>query len=194
MQPSQGYRFNSDSVLLARFLPEELPGRAADLGAGCGVVGLEALAQGHLRGLKTLYLVEAATLFRESLLSNIENFSLPHGPKILPLMADWRFLSAESLGGPLDYLAVNPPYFQVGSSGQPKPGRNQGRHETMGDLGDLLKAARKLLAPGGGLAISWPRARLGRLVSLAGKVGFVPARFHFPPRKGSGLILAEFRS
>jgi tRNA1Val (adenine37-N6)-methyltransferase len=193
-QPEGGYHFSRDSILLAEFTPAEMPGRAADLGAGCGVVGLEALAQGRLKNLSTLYLVEARAIFWEPLLENARLSSRPWGPNIKPIMADWRHLSPESLGGPLDYLMVNPPYFPVGSSGQPKLERHLARHETLGDLDDLFLASLRLLANKGGLAISWPRSRLADLIKAASKAGFSPIRYQLPPWPGNSLILAEFTS
>jgi tRNA1Val (adenine37-N6)-methyltransferase len=193
-QPEGGYRFSRDSVLLALFAPEELPGRAADLGAGCGVVGLEALARGRLKGLKALYLIEAAEVFREALMENAGKAASPSGPAITPLMADWRRLGPDDLGGPLDHLLVNPPYFPVGSSGPARPDRHRARHETHGDLGDLFGTARRLLRPGGGLSLSWPRARLAVLVETAAASGWAPVRLKLPPRPGNGLVLAELKA
>ncbi|MDR2368152.1 MAG: hypothetical protein LBF58_08610 [Deltaproteobacteria bacterium] len=191
LQPEGGYRFSQDSVLLARFAPRRLAGRAADLGAGCGVVGLEALAQGRLGGLGVLYLIEAGEDFRESLAENARRRGGAGGPEIRPLMADWRFLGPGDLGGPLDYCLANPPFHPAGSSGRPRPGRHEGRHETRGDLGEFLGAAGRLLKPGGGLAMCWPRARLADLTARAAERGFAAVRIELPPRAGSGLVLVE---
>jgi tRNA1Val (adenine37-N6)-methyltransferase len=218
LQPEDGYRFSRDSILLARFTPKEQFGRAADLGAGCGVVGLEALAQGHLVGLSTLYLVEANDIFSTSLEENIRrakkaqmeenDLSAQNGtektvqtgsqrkyaPELIALMADWRYLDQPDLGGPLDYLVVNPPYFPVGASGKVKEARHQARHETLGHLGDLFQAAKRLLAPGARLSLTWPRSRLTDLTKISVKYDFTALRFEFPPRPGLDLILAEFKS
>jgi tRNA1Val (adenine37-N6)-methyltransferase len=195
-QPEGGYRFSQDSVLLARFVPPLLEGRAADLGAGCGVVGLEALAQGRLGGLGTLFLIEAGRDFRDSLRENAARAlaSRPDGPEIVAIEADWRFLGPSALDGPLDFLVVNPPYHKGGSSGQARAGRLQARHETMGGLGDLFGAAGRLLRPLSPMALSFPRERLRDLVGAAAAAGFAASRFHMPPRRGLGLVLAEFRS
>jgi tRNA1(Val) A37 N6-methylase TrmN6 len=72
LQPERGYRFSQDSILLARWCPVRQTGRAADLGAGCGVVSLEALAFGRLEGLEELWLVEADQQFKKTLVANVE--------------------------------------------------------------------------------------------------------------------------
>src|SRR5271170_6536355 len=40
IQPSHGYRFSIDAVLLARFVRASTRDRVLDLGAGCGVVSI----------------------------------------------------------------------------------------------------------------------------------------------------------
>jgi tRNA1Val (adenine37-N6)-methyltransferase len=191
-QPEKGYRFSQDSVLLARYAPQRARGRVADLGAGCGVVGLEALAQGRLRGLDELILIEAGESFRSSLEDNAQRFRKPQGPTITVLMADWRDLDPDDLGGPLDYALANPPYFPTGSSGTPRTERHRARHETLGDLGEFLDAAKRLLKPSGRLAVCWPRARLDCLIAGADDNALIPIKFWLPPRVGCDLVLAEF--
>ncbi|MDR0355755.1 MAG: hypothetical protein LBJ64_08495 [Deltaproteobacteria bacterium] len=193
-QPSKGYRFTEDSVSLAGFAPQNLKGRAADLGAGCGVVGLEALAQGRLVGLEVLFLVEVQRSFEEHLLANIRTSLAknPNGPALQPVWADWRELTPADFGGVLDHVMVNPPYFPAGASGRSNGARSLCRHEIRGGLDSLLAAAKRLLRPRATLTLSWPRSRLNDLVETAEASGFVPSRFCCPPRLGSRLILAEY--
>jgi tRNA1(Val) A37 N6-methylase TrmN6 len=141
-----------------------------------------------------MYLVEAEEIYRESLGENVRVFGQGHQGRIKIVMADWRHLGPRELGGPLDYAIVNPPYFPLGSSGPIKAGRQRGRHETRGDLGDLFKAAQRLLKAGRPLALCWPRARLGALIGAAAENGFALVKLRLPPRPGSALVLAEFRS
>jgi tRNA1(Val) A37 N6-methylase TrmN6 len=193
LQPAGRRRFSEDSVLLARFLPAEIEGRAADLGAGCGVVGLEALAAGRLRGLSEMRFVEIDPAFRKSLLGNLERTQAerPDGPLLFAHEIDWRRLEPSFLGGQLELIVVNPPYFPPGSSGPTRPDRASLRHETAGDLADLTMAAARLLTPDGGLCLSWPRRRLGALWAAAEAASLAPKRLTLPPRAGAALVLAE---
>jgi tRNA1Val (adenine37-N6)-methyltransferase len=193
-QPEGGYRFSADSLALAHFAPLELAGRVADLGAGCGIVGLEAILAGRFGGFFELYLIEAEEIYGEAHRENVRLFGQEKADRIKIVLGDWRHLSAEALGGTFDYLIVNPPYYPLASSGQIKAGRGQGRHQTRGDLRDLFKAAKRLLKESGRLGLSWPRARLSDLVKAGESQEFTMLRLSWPPRPGLTLVLAEFRS
>ncbi|MDR1298166.1 MAG: hypothetical protein LBO05_12540 [Deltaproteobacteria bacterium] len=234
-QPPDGYRFSRDSILLARFArPVLARGRAADLGAGCGAVGLEALAAGRLRGLETLFMVEADRVFEECLAANVADAAraaysanmpdstasgppsapngvasggadgseppagaaeiLAGGPDVVVVWADWRELTPADFGGPLDYALCNPPFFPEGASGGEGTPRYRARHETRGGVGDLLAAAKVVLAGDGLLALCWPRPRLGGLLEGARRLGFAAERLETVPRRGADLVLLEFRA
>jgi tRNA1Val (adenine37-N6)-methyltransferase len=193
LQPPSGYRFSEDSVLLARFLPAACGGRAADLGAGCGVVGLEALASGRLRGLDSMFLVERDRSFQGFLDANAQRraASGPSGPRVEVIWADWREVGPGDFGGRLSVIVSNPPYVPAGAGRQPAPGRNQARREGPGGLEGLLDAAARLLEPGGRLFLSWPRRRLAELTRAAGLRSFFPAAIQTPARERAPLVLAE---
>jgi tRNA1Val (adenine37-N6)-methyltransferase len=195
-QPPRGYRFSEDSVLLAGFAPGSLRGPDADLGAGCGVVGLEALAKGRLKGSTALFLVERDEGFLPYLQGNaaLALASLPSPPRIIPLIRDWRELGLGDLGGPLAAILANPPYLPRGRGRFAKGDGAFAKGELFGGLGSLLAASRGLLAPGGTLTLSLPARRLGELASLARPEGLAlgPLRFH--GRGGSQLLLARLSS
>ncbi|MDR3154453.1 MAG: hypothetical protein LBW85_09355 [Deltaproteobacteria bacterium] len=121
LQPARGYRFTRDSILLARYLPERSEGIVADLGAGCGVVVLEALAQGRLAGVGRIVLVEKDPRFLSFLEANVERARdiVPGLPPVFTLIADWKDLSPADLGGPATLAASNPPYFAPGTGRPP---------------------------------------------------------------------------
>jgi tRNA1Val (adenine37-N6)-methyltransferase len=195
-QPEHGYRFSRDSILLAGFLPETCEGSFADLGAGCGVVALEALAKGRLKGARELHFVEATGQFEPYLRSNAQRASeLLSGstgppPKMSFHMKDWRELWPSSLGGCLDQAASNPPYFSPESSKVPEGPFAPARHELLGGLSGLVGAAFRLLKPGGIFSLSLPRERAGDLLEASGGK-FLPSLWHFPKRSGSRLLLAR---
>jgi tRNA1Val (adenine37-N6)-methyltransferase len=194
IQPEEGYRFSVDSILLASFAPFSLPGgKAADFGAGCGVVALEALVQGRLAGVKSLVFVEVMEYFRPSLEKNLKRAKklLPNPPEFKIFWKDWRNISLEDLGGPLDYLTVNPPYRKPDSGKEPKGTLKVARTEIMGGIIDLLQKGKSLLNPGGILTLSWPRARLPELLRTAEGLGLTLSYLEFPPRSKSKLVLAK---
>jgi tRNA1Val (adenine37-N6)-methyltransferase len=169
LQPVGGYRFTQDSLWLADFTPLKMSGQAADLGAGCGVVGLEALTLGRLTGLKRLFFVETDELFRSCLDQNLQRHRRQHplGPKLSEIWADWRTLKPQHFSGPLDFIMVNPPYFPRGASGPTRESRNTARHETLGDLAALLRASSSLMRPNCRMVLSWPKQRLSALLEAA---------------------------
>jgi tRNA1Val (adenine37-N6)-methyltransferase len=192
-QPEEGYRFSRDSVVLSGLLPERAPGLAADLGAGCGVVSLEALASGRLKGLEGLYLVEREEYFLSSLAANVRRAGrlVSDPPETRILFKDWRDLGPGDFPGPLDLLCANPPYTPLGRGRMsPKP-RNSARMELHGDLSSLLECAGRILKNGGLFCLSLPRIRLAELLRIGGRLSFLPEFFHFPAVKNSRLALVR---
>ncbi|MDR2340285.1 MAG: hypothetical protein LBF40_09185 [Deltaproteobacteria bacterium] len=190
-QPAKGYRFSRDSVLLAGFCPSDADGPVADLGAGCGVVGLEALAKGRLKGATALFLVErdqalVPYLERNALLAARR---LPGVPRIIPMLADWGKLSRKDFGGSLSHVCCNPPYVPQGKGRPAKGPSDAARRELHGGLSSLLTAAASLLAPGGTLSLSLPSARMAELAALALDGGWDMDLVSYPERLGSPLAL-----
>ncbi|MDR1040709.1 MAG: RsmD family RNA methyltransferase [Deltaproteobacteria bacterium] len=165
IQPARGYRFTGDSVKLALFCPYEINGTAADLGAGCGVVLLEALAQGRLLGATRVVLVERDPAFLPHLEANIARAEalVPRLPPIQAIIADWRELEPHDLGGPVAFAASNPPYYKPGTGRLPFP-----RAPRSGPQ-DANASSRDKATPGAG----------------------APGRFKEPPRGRSGTFLAS---
>jgi len=97
------------SALLATHLPETLPARMADLGAGWGYLSAAVLAR---KGVETLHLVEAEAGALEMARSNISD------PRAQFHWADaCEFTLPEALGG----VVMNPP-FHTGRAAQPALG------------------------------------------------------------------------
>lgn len=106
--------FSSDSVdpgsaLLAQTLPETLPARLADFGAGWGYLAAACLAR---KGVTELHLVEAEYAALEMARANISDSRARF---------HWSDVCTFALGGPLDGVIMNPP-FHTGRKAQPKLG------------------------------------------------------------------------
>ena len=159
-QPEKGYRYNIDSLLLARFVRIRPQDTLCDLGAGVGVLGLVALAQG---GGKKLISVEV----QEELASYIPENSrlLQLEARVETVVGDWKKVKKHLQGRSCDVVLSNPPYRKAGSGKSP-PERSKAiaKHELKGAMPDLIAAARYLLKPNGRLYLMYPPSRLEELV------------------------------
>ena len=113
------------TAMLARALPERLPSRMADFGAGIGLLSLAALAR---EGVQSIDLIEAESLALDCARLNVTD-------------ARARFLWEDATAGargPFDGIVMNPP-FHAGRAAEPRLGRA------------FLEAAARALAPQGQL-------------------------------------------
>ena len=97
------------SALLAQHLPETLPARMADLGAGWGYLSAACLARS---GVEALHLVEAEASALELARQNITD------PRA---QFHWQDACNFALPGPVDGVVMNPP-FHIGRKPQPELG------------------------------------------------------------------------
>ncbi len=152
-QPKKGHRAGSDAVLLAATLPELGRGPLLDMGAGVGTVGLvAAMAQPDLQATLLECDPELAALgLRNAAANGLES-------RVRVVAAD--------LGAPAAVLgqaglatasfacvAMNPPFYAAGEA-RPSPVANRrAAHVVETPLSVWLKTARRLLMPGGRLAL-----------------------------------------
>lgn len=159
-QPKRGYRFSVDAPLLAGFATVRPDDLAADLGAGCGVVGI-LLAQFYpFRRLVAVEVQEElAGLARRNVDRNgfCERIEVRH--------QDVNAFAAAETPGRYDLLVCNPPFQPVGAT-RPSTHRQRAvaRQEILLQPDDLFAAARRLLCPGGRMAMihrpwRWPELR-----------------------------------
>lgn len=152
-QPRKGHRAGSDAILLAAALPDLGAGSLADLGAGVGTVGLAAaLVQPAL---------EVALLERDPDLA-----ALAAGNAVANGLAGRVRVVAADVGAPAAMLsekgmrpgsfaavAINPPFYPAGETRKSPIPNRAAAHVAEGGFDIWLKAARRLLSPGGMLAI-----------------------------------------
>tara|TARA_R110002072_G_scaffold1989_2_gene16323 strand:- start:47187 stop:47765 length:579 start_codon:yes stop_codon:yes gene_type:complete len=108
-QPSF-YRFNEDSILLAKFTAQRITSfqKGLELGAGSGVVSIELL--NILKMNLPITLLEMNSKFEDYLKSNIKE--LPYNEKIKYLITNWNDFNDRNF----DLILSNPPYFLVENS------------------------------------------------------------------------------
>jgi tRNA1Val (adenine37-N6)-methyltransferase len=164
LQRREGYRFNLDAVLLAHFAATEgaPQGRVLELGAGSGVVSFLLARQFHRGPVDALELQPAvyARLVRNVALNGLEG-------QVHPLLGDLR--EARTLLPPGGHVLVvsNPPFRRAGAGmPSPDPERALSKEERACDAASVVAAARHALAPGGGVSLVYPAARLTEVLGL----------------------------
>lgn len=148
-QPRRGHRAGSDAILLAAALPRAFPGALADFGAGVGTVGLAAAI---LRPELAVTLVERDADLAALAAQNVALNGLDGRVRVVA--ADVTALAASGVA-PASFgcVAMNPPFFSPDEA-RPSPVANRrAAHVADQPLGLWLKAARRLLAPGGHVAL-----------------------------------------
>ncbi|BCB20797.1 methyltransferase [Bosea sp. ANAM02] len=153
LQPRKGHRAGSDAILLAAALPALGQGALLDIGAGVGTVGLTvALIQPELRVTLLERDPELAALA-------VRNAGLNGMADRVTALAGDVTARASVLSGlglaaaSFDAVAMNPPFYPPGGSrASPVPNR-KAAHVAEGALAPWLRTARRLLRPGGHLAL-----------------------------------------
>jgi len=153
LQPRKGHRAGSDAILLAAVLPELGQGALLDIGAGVGTVGLvAALMQPELRVTLLERDPDLAVLAgRNAGLNDLAGRVTAVAGDVTVRAAT---LSEQGLApASFDAVAMNPPFYPPGGSrASPIPNR-KAAHVAAGALAPWLRTARRLLRPGGHLAL-----------------------------------------
>jgi tRNA1Val (adenine37-N6)-methyltransferase len=172
-QPARGYRFAVDSLLLADFAAAgPTTGPLVDLGAGCGVVGL-ALARRCPE--ITVTLVELQPRLAELAARNVAENGL--ADRVAVLQADLAHLRGRLPGAQTRSVVSNPPFQPQGvGSEAPDPERRIALSETACTLEGVVRAARRLLAPGGSVHLVYPSERAGEVLATLARAGLPPTR------------------
>lgn len=178
LQPQRGHRAGHDALLLAASAPEA--GRAVDLGAGVGAAGLAYAAR-----------VPAAALTMVEIDPALADLAARNAARQMPDLADRvRVVCADvaRLGRPsgpdmpaagaADLVLMNPPFNDPARHrASPHAGRALAHAIADADVDVWLRAAERLLAPGGRLAlIHRPEAIEALLAGLKGRYGAITIR------------------
>lgn len=190
LQPSGGYRFSLDAVLLAHQARPRPGDKVLDLGTGCGIVPLILC---HRHPDVTVWGVEIQAPLAELALRNATENRL-HG-RITILNRDLRRLDAAELPGPFDLVVANPP-FRREDSGRVNPNaqRAVARHEIAATLEDVLGAARRLLRTAGRLVTVYTAERAVDMLAGMRAAGIEPKclrAVHSTAPAPAKLILTE---
>jgi tRNA1Val (adenine37-N6)-methyltransferase len=139
------YRFNQDSIKLVNRVKDSIAASSAilDIGAGCGVIGLELARVFHP---SRLFLLEMQSEYKEYLIDNVARFC-PKGTTAEIVISSFQdFCYPEQF----DLIVCNPPYYLPGS-GKPSPDVRRARARLFleGDWSSLLQFIQRSLLPQG---------------------------------------------
>lgn len=185
-----GFRLGTDSVLLSQFVALPRRARVADLGSGCGTLGLLLCARDAQCTVTGIELDEAAHALA---LQNIENNVL--SARMTALHGDLRELPSLLPAGGFDCVLSNPPYFPP-RCGKLSEKAASARSELTLPLQALCRAAAWLLQTGGRFAVVHRPERLCDLFCTMRECGLEPKRLQFVRHRANGrpiLVLIEAR-
>lgn len=192
VQPSDGYRFAIDSILLARFASPQQRARVLELGAGCGVVSVMLAALHHLREI-------VAVELQPRLAAIIAHNSTANGvPGLRAICADLREATIPGLTpASFDYVVANPPYRAAWRGREsPDPDRRIARGGGGAMLSEFIAAAAHYANRGGKVAIVFTASRTAELFAEMRQRSLEPKRIRFVhsrPGAPAKIILLEAR-
>lgn len=189
-QPANGYRFNTDSVMLAGHMREKsLVGRVLDAGAGVGLLGL-ALALQHQGVLVDS--VEIQPELAELCRRNAERNDL--GDRVVCHCADVReYMRSTALK--YDTIVVNPPYYAKGRGRLgPIKSKNVARHQLHGTIAEWMQALSTGMYSDSLLVTIYPARFLPTMLRAMFDAGFALHRqraIHATPDKPASTVILE---
>ncbi|MBO4562876.1 MAG: methyltransferase [Clostridia bacterium] len=172
IQNERGFRFGTDSVLLAGFVTGGPHDKMIDLGAGTGVISI--LVEGRIGAKLTALEIqpEQCDMARRSIAMN--------GQQITVVEGDMR-IAHETLGsGAFDAAVCNPPYFPASGGRISKKGEagyeGAATHELFCTVAEVAAAAGRLLKYGGKLFMCCPVSRLAEVIAALTSERLEPKR------------------
>ncbi|MBO4356191.1 MAG: methyltransferase [Clostridia bacterium] len=173
IQKSGGLTFGTDAFLLYAYIPlEKKYKKAADLGAGTGVISFLALKKDKVGFCYDIEIQEdyCDLINRNAVENRLED-------RLLVINKDVRDVSASDTSGVCDCVFSNPPYMRSGSGFHNASGeKNIARREIHGDITDFCRAAAKLLKFGGSFFVVYRPDRLSELFFAMTSNGIEPKR------------------
>jgi len=184
IQPTEGYRFSIDAVLLSQFATVCSGDMAIDLGTGCGVIPLILLLTkpvGHVFGLD----IQKALVNQAARNARLNGFE----KRMHIVRGDFRHLPF--IPGSANLVICNPPYRKINSGRiNPDPQKAIARHEILASLDDLLRAASALLTKKGRFALVYPAVRLPEVLVQMQHYNLEPkrVRIHYPDLESNAKL------
>lgn len=184
-QPKDGYRYNSDTIMLYNFITK-LNGEVLDVGCGCGILGL--LLKRDFEKI-SLTMIDILKKNVEISIKNSNNNLLEAN------IINGNFCDmTESLK--FDFIVSNPPFYHDGALKSENIHINFSRYSSNLSLENFLDKSYKLLKPKGTIFFCYDAKRIYEISFLLYKLKFTLNRMQFVhPKvtKKSKLVLIEAR-
>ena len=159
IQKKDGLTFGTDAFLLASFVKPRKSGRAAELGAGTGIISLLLASKEKFARISAFEIQEE---FAELAERNANINGLDRCVEVV--CRDVRELRSAEYGE-FDAVFTNPPYMKTDSGKRNDSDRKYiARHEVCGDISDFCAAAYRLLKHGGKFYVVYRPDRLCDLI------------------------------
>jgi tRNA1Val (adenine37-N6)-methyltransferase len=170
-QPTEGYRFSVDSLILAYFVNLKRLSRAIDIGAGTGIIGI-LLAKKYPDSEITMVEIQQdlVALARENIsLNNLEK-------SVKVYCIDAKEFKEKGF----DLVVTNPP-FRIPGTGKISPSEEKAlaRHELSLSVEDIAKIAQIILRHKGRLCMIHLPERLIDIIKILNKYNFETKRLRF---------------
>ncbi len=172
IQNEKLFCFGMDAVLLSGFASVKEGGRALDLGTGTGIIPILMAAKtkgDHFTGLE-ISSVSSDMARRSVMLNSLEN-------KIDIIQGDIKEAGELFAPASFDTVTSNPPYM-IGKHGLVNPDieKAAARHEILCTLDDVVRAAAKLVCPGGHFYMVHRPFRLAEIIGTLLQYKLEPKR------------------
>lgn len=184
----ESFPLSTDSMLLASFVRLRKGERVADLGSGCGTLGLILCSRWADCSAEGIELQEAPHL---RALENIIRNGLSH--RLSSRLGDVRQICSLYAPGSFTSVVSNPPYFPAGS-GKLSRKQSLARSEESLCLTELCRAAAWLLPTGGRFFLVHRPERLCDVLCALREAGLEPKRLQWVRHRADApccLFLAE---
>ena len=172
IQSDEGFRFGTDSVLLAGFVKAAPHEKAVDLGSGTGVIAMLVAVRTGAEFTAVEIQPEQCDMARRSMELN--------GLDIPVLEADMRTVHVDLGRGRFDLAVVNPPYYPASGGAVSEKGgegfRGAATHDIFCTMEEVAGSAARLIKYGGKLFICCPASRLAELIVVLTKEKLEPKR------------------
>lgn len=165
IQSRDGYRYNSDSFLLADFVVDRIrelkrpPGAIVDLGTGCGILALM-MAKSKLFSKVSAFEVQEGLFGLAKRNIELNNLDINLELKDFTLKDPKDNLK-------YDYVISNPPYKKLGTGNiNDNKEKEIARHEVRTDLKKLCNTLNYILNPQGRAFIVFPSYRMSEFIGV----------------------------
>ncbi len=192
-QPETGFRFSVDSLLLSCFMSPGQESRVADMGCGCGVIGLGLILANSGKNIRVTGLDTCPDMISHCR-RNADSLGLAHRFSVLEM--DVSEVSSKNIRAEsFDMAVANPPYRTPESGRTPvQDSRLKASFCDQAELDHFFRAGTFLLKNRGKIGIVFGAERLDELLEIMKKHSLIPKRIlpvYGNISKPSRIILVE---